>query len=224
MDKQFGLYRGDIKRSGVRVIGIINNYNYRSLRYTIEPVIFFVDPNAYRYMEIKISPDKLPGTLNLLKQKWAQTFPNYPFDFTFLDQSIMVEYESDIITGKIFDIFSLLSILIGCLGLLGLVSYSVEKRTKEIGIRKVLGSSVKEIVILLSKDLLMPVIISGFIAAPVSYYFIHNWLEQFAFKIKINPLDIIISACAVFLIAFLTIIFHSVKAANANPVHSLRYE
>ncbi|MHB1685989.1 MAG: ABC transporter permease [Ignavibacteriaceae bacterium] len=224
IDKQFEFHLDNAIRTGIRIIGTVNNYNYRPLYYQIEPMIFYINPDEYRFMEVKISPDNISRTLSQLKQKWEQAVPNYPFDFTFLDQSLKKEYESDLMMGNIFDIFSLLAILIGCLGLFGLASYSIEKRTKEIGIRKVLGSSVKEIIFLLSKDFFVLVIISGIIAVPASYYFMHSWLEQFAYRININPVVFVLSIIAVLFIALLTISYHAIKAATANPVKSLRYE
>ncbi len=125
--------------------------------------------------------------------------------------------------GRLFDTFSVLAVFIACMGLFGLASYTAEKRTKEIGIRKVLGSSTKDIVILLSKDFFVLVLVSGVIAVPAAYYFIHRWLEQFAYKIKINPVVFLVSIIAVLLIAIAATGYHAIKAATANPVKSLRY-
>ncbi len=223
-DKQFEFHLANSKRTGIKIIGIVNNFNYRPLYYPIEPMILYLNPDEYRFMEVKVSSRNLAGTINALKQKWAEAAPNFPFDFSFLDQNLQKEYESDKRMGNIFDIFSLLAVFISCLGLFGLVSYAAEKRTKEIGIRKVLGSSVNEIVILLSKDFLILVIISGLIAIPLSYYFVQKWLEQFAYRINMNPLLFILSILSVLTISFITISYHAIKAATANPVKSLRYE
>ncbi len=224
IDNNIEFQLGYPQRSAVKIIGVVNNYNYRPLYYQIEPVVFYIHPSEYRFIEIKVSSQNISGTIDQLKQRWEQTVPNYPFDFSFLDKSLMKEYSADITMGRLFDTFSVLAVFIACMGLFGLASYTAEKRTKEIGIRKVLGSSTKDIVILLSKDFFVLVLISGVIAVPAAYYFIHRWLEQFAYKIKINPVVFVVSIIAVLLIAIAATGCHAIKAATANPVKSLRYE
>ena len=224
LNKQFEFHINSSIRKSIRIIGIVNNYNYRPLYYSIEPIIFYINPAEFSFMEVKITSSYIARTINQLKQKWEQLVPTYPFDFSFLDENLRKEYDSDLTMKNVFDIFSLLAIFIGCLGLFGLASYSSETRTKEIGIRKVLGSSVSEIIILLSKDFLMLVMVSGFIAVPLSFYLMKKWLEQFAFKINMNPMVFFLSIFIVLVIIFLTISFQAIKAATANPVKSLRYE
>ena len=149
---------------------------------------------------------------------------SHPFSYTFLDEEFNKQYSEDQRTGKISLIFSILAIFIACLGLFGLASYTAVKRTKEIGVRKVLGSSIQSIVLLLSKDLLKPVLLGSLIAIPVGYYVMSKWLESFAYRINIQWWMFLIAAMAAVLIALITVSFQAIKAALANPMKSLRTE
>jgi putative ABC transport system permease protein len=221
---EFNLDNSNRKRTGLKIIGIVKNFNYRSLYYPIEPVIIYLNPVDLRFMEVKLSTGDISAAINKLKQKWDQIIPNYPFDYDFLDQNLKKEYESDQRIGSIFDIFSLLAIFIGCLGLFGLASFAAEKRGKEIGVRKVLGSSISEIVVLLSKEYLKLVIVSVIIAVPVSYYLMQKWLEQFTFRTSVSIRVYAVSIIALVTAVFVSTGYQAVKAAVINPVKSLMYE
>jgi putative ABC transport system permease protein len=155
---------------------------------------------------------------------YSQVAPSYPFEYSFLDQKFDVLYKKDIRQQTILSIFSGLAIFIACLGLFGLASFATAKRVKEIGVRKVLGSTTENIVLLLSKDLLKPVLIATCIAIPVGYYAMNNWLQNFAYRTPLDWWIFVLAALITFTIAFITVSFKAVKAAVANPVTSLRSE
>ncbi len=219
---QFNSFQLERKRN--LVVGVVHDFNYRPLYYPVEPLVLYVNPADFRFMEVKISAKNLVGAFSTLKRTWDRIEPNYPFDFTFMDQNLRKAYDSYRTTGKVFDISSLLAVFVGCLGLFGLAYHAAEKRSKEIGIRKVLGSSVTGVVVLLSKEFMTMVIAAALIAFPASYWFISKWLGDFSFRVPISPWVFIESLIVVATIAFMTVGFLAIKAATANPVESLRYE
>jgi putative ABC transport system permease protein len=166
----------------------------------------------------------LPATISAIENKWKTLIPNRPFSYYFLDEFFDRQYRSEERFGKLFLNFAVLAIFISCLGLLGLASYSTMQRTKEIGVRKVMGASVSNIINLLSKDFLKLVLISFFIAAPLSWFFMHQWLEDFAYRINISWWVFAVAGITALLIALFTISFQAVRAAITNPVKSLRTE
>lgn len=206
------------------IIGVINNYHQKSLRYSVEPTILFPIYNNNASISVKVGTKDLPETISSIKKEYNLFFPGNVFDYFFLDEHFNKQYTNDQLFGKVFTIFAGFAIFIACLGLLGLSLLSTAQRTKEIGVRKVLGSSVSNIVILLSKDFIKLVIIAFVIASPVAWYIMNNWLEDFTYRINISWLVFAVTAILALGIAFLTISFHAIKAANANPVESLHYE
>ncbi len=209
-----------------RIIGVVKDFNFKSLRQNIEPVVMLMDTSAKYYSSIamKISPADIPGSINYLQSTWNQFSPDLPFEYNFLDQSFEQLYKSEERLGQIFGAFALLAILIACLGLFSLVSYVVQQRTKEVGIRKVLGASVPQVVNLIIKDFIKLVLIGSVIAWLPVYYFMTNWLSNFAYRINISLLTFIYSGLIALGIALITVSVHSIKAATTNPVKSLRYE
>ncbi|MEO6719471.1 MAG: ABC transporter permease [Ferruginibacter sp.] len=206
------------------VIGIINDYHQKSLRYPLEPIIvqpFYSTNNPF---SIKINPANLATTVKAIKEKYAAFFPGNLFDYYFLDEKFNAQYKTDQLFGKAFSIFSGFAIFIASLGLLGLSLFTTAQRTKEIGVRKVLGASVTNIVLLLSNDFIRLVIIGFVIASPLAYYIMHEWLQDFAYRINIEWWVFAIAGFLAFTIAILTISFQAIKAAVANPVKSLRTE
>jgi putative ABC transport system permease protein len=173
---------------------------------------------------VRLSGKNIPAALNFLKKKWTEYRPDYPFDYTFLDNQLAGLYNKDKKIGDVFGIFALIAIIIACLGLFGLASYTAEVRTKEIGIRKVLGAKVSGIITLLLKEFLVLILIANIIAWPVSYYFMTKWLNEFAYKTGISLWLFAAAGIIAMVITLLTISYQSVKAATANPVKSLRYE
>jgi len=207
-----------------QVIGVLNNFNFESLHNKIVPIIFLITKTGNSKFSVKISGNDIPGTLAFLKEKWTEFRPDYPFEYTFLEDRINDLYSSDRKLGDIFGIFSLLAVIIASLGLLGLATYAAEQRTKEVGIRKALGATVSGIVILFSKDFLKLVVLSNIVAWPLAYFVMRKWMEDFAYKAGISIWIFVLSGLIAVLIALLTVSFQAVKAAVTNPVESLRYE
>ncbi len=212
-----------------RIIGVVQDFNYESLHQPITPIVMFIAPQSFNSIAVKIRPERaqdLPATLEFLKQKWQEYRPNYPFTYAFLDERYEQLYQSEHRLGEIFGTFSALAVFIACLGLFGLASYTAEQRTKEIGIRKVLGASVSNLVLLLSKEFTRLVLFATLVAWPISYYAMHRWLQEFAYRIELNQQTVAFLAAAVlaFVIALATVSFQDIKAALSNPIKALRYE
>jgi len=207
-----------------RVIGVVRDFNFESLHHQIVPIIFFINNGGIEQVTVRLSGRDIPGALEFLKQKWAEYRPDYPFDYTFLDDQLNSLYSKDEKLGDVFGVFAVLAIVIACLGLFGLISYSAEVRTKEIGIRKVLGSSVSGIVVLISREFLTLILIANAIAWPLAYFTMNGWLQGFAYRIHIGIWLFLASCILTLIIAFLTLSYQAVKAALGNPVEALRYE
>jgi len=207
-----------------KIIGVMKNFHFEALQETIKPLSMRIEPNGCNLISVNVSTANLPATIAAVENKWKTLIPNRPFSYFFMDEFFDKQYRGEERFGKLFLNFSVLAIFISCLGLLGLASYSTMQRTKEIGIRKVIGSSVSGIVNLLSKDFLKLVFISFLIAAPVSWYLMYKWLQDFAYRTKISWWVFAIAGITALLIALLTISVQAIRAAMANPVKSLRTE
>lgn len=206
------------------IVGVIEDFHFGSLKEQIEPMVFSGGDDM-RLALIRLKPgDHLPSVIEKIKNAYAASVPGYPFEYEFLDDDFNQHYKDDIKQGTILSIFSAIAIFIACLGLFGLASYTAVKRTKEIGVRKVLGSSIQNIVLLLSKDLLKPVLLGTFIAVPAGYVLMNKWLQGFAYRINIQWWMFFLSAMIAVLIALITVSFQAVKAALVNPTKSLRTE
>jgi putative ABC transport system permease protein len=206
------------------VIGVVADYHQKSLRYPVEPTILRPTYSTSAPISIKVNPQNLSSTIAAIRKKYDEFFPGNLFDYYFLDEKFNEQYANDQLFGKVFAIFSGFAIFIACLGLFGLSLFATTQRTKEIGVRKVLGASVSNIVILLSKDFIKLVVIAFVIASPVAWYVMHNWLQDFAYRIDISWWIFFTAGLLAVLIALATISFQSIKAAIANPVKSLRTE
>jgi len=206
------------------VIGVVKDFHFESLYREIEPLVLHIWPRSYDNILIRISPGDIRGTLAYVQEKWVTLAPNFPFVYSFLDEDFDKLYKSEERLGRIFIYFSLLSIFIASLGLIGLASYSAEQRTKEIGIRKVLGASVSNIVLLLSKEFSRWALLANFIAWPVAYVIMRSWLQNFAYRVGIGLETFLLTATVTFLVALLSVGYQSLRAAVADPVKSLRYE
>jgi len=215
-----------IIRSGqqeLKVIGVVADFNYVSVKQEIAPMMMLL-ANNYGGLIIKIKAHDVSGFLNDLKKQWNAFNPAGPLEYDFLDEQFAKLYSSEQRTQQIFSAFAALAIIIAGLGLFGLSAFVIEQRTKEIGIRKVLGASVQNVLLLVSKEFLILVAIAFLISIPVTWWAMHNWLQDFAYRINIGLWVFAIAGIAVVLIALITISFQAIKAAIANPVKSLRTE
>ncbi len=206
------------------IVGVTANFHQLGLQKNIGPMIILPRPNAARFYSLKIEDGKSQQTIASVKKLWRSYFPKDPFDYFFLEESFGQQYKADILFGKVFGVFAFLAILIACFGLLGLSAYSVLQRTKEIGIRKVLGASLQSILVLLSGDFLKLIFISLLLAIPVGWYIMSNWLQEYAYRISIGWWVFAVAGAAAFLVAIITICIQIIKAAAENPVKSLRTE
>jgi putative ABC transport system permease protein len=215
---------GPYSKGPAQVVGVVKNFNYNSLRREVEPLTLLLDPEYIRAISVRIMPGDLERTLSFIQEKWKNTFPGEQFEFSFLDYRINQLYTSEKKMQKIFVIFSALSILVACLGLLGLVSFTSEVRTKEIGIRKVLGASTGSVVVLLSKEFIKWIVLANIIAWPLAWFMMNKWLQNFAYRANIGWIVFVLAGFVTIFIATFTFIFQTFKTACADPVDSLRYE
>ncbi len=208
-----------------KIIGVLKDFNFRSLHEQIKPVIMkFGENKDYGHILFRFEPGKTKETLTNLEKLYKQVNPKFPFTYSFTNEEYQKLYRNEQVIGKLSNVFAFLAIFISCLGLLGLVMFTAEQRTKEIGVRKVLGASVRSIVQLLSTDLLKLVLIAIVIASPIAWLAMHTWLNDYAYKIDISLWMFLFAGSLVIFITILTISFQSIKAAIANPVKSLRSE
>ncbi len=207
------------------VIGVVNDFHFEDLHLPITPFGFMRNNDGqYNYMLVHAAPGNIGNLLRSIGDRWKKFNPNEPFEYSFLDQDFQRNYESEIRIASIVNYFTIIAILISCLGLFGLATFSAEQRIKEIGVRKVLGASVANIVTLLSKDFLKLVMVSIIIASPIAWFVMNKWLQDFAYRININWVVFAITTLVALFIAIATISFQAIRAAIANPVKSLRTE
>jgi putative ABC transport system permease protein len=209
------------------VIGVMDDFHFLSLHRKIEPLVLSLIQNEWEeatYLSIKTSSKDIAGTLSFIEKKLNEFSPEYLFSYSFFDEQIDRMYRSEQKLGQSFIYFTLITVFVACLGLFGLTSFTAEQKTKEIGIRKVLGASVSGIVCLLSRELVKWVFIANLIAWPLAWLFSNRWLQNFAYRINVSIWTFILSATLALAIALITVSYQSIKAAMANPVDSLRYE
>ena len=218
------IFPNDILRDTSRVIGVVNNFHQESFHEAILPVILDVNNDWTYTVSVRISSADVQSTIKFLENKWNERVKDSPFEFTFYDDEINGFYKKENQMAQLLGTFSSVAIIIACLGLFGLVTFITEQKTKEIGIRKVLGSDVRSIVYMLTKEFLKWILIANFIAWPIAYYLMKIWLEGFAYRIDVGIIIFILSGVSVLLIALITIAYQTIKAAIANPIDSLRYE
>ena len=219
LGKQLGI--GD---NQAKIIGVVKNYHFRSLKQKIEPLILILNPQNCWALFARLNSEDVSKTIGHMEKIWGQFAPGYPFNYRFMDEAIDNLYRSEQQIGTLFRYFSILAIFISCLGLFGLASFMAEQRTKEIGIRKVLGATVSNILLLLSKEFAKWVLIANLIAWPVAYYAMNRWLQGYAYRINIALWSFILAAVLALAIALFTVSYQAVRAATANPADALRYE
>ncbi len=210
---------GEIKE----IVGIIKDYHHKSLKSNIQPIIFSFAERGY-YYSLKIDGQYTSQIISLIQAKWQEVLPGQPFEYFFLDESFNIQYKADQQFGNVFGLFAVLAVFVSCLGLFGLASFISEQRTKEIGIRKVLGASVSGIIFLLSKDFTKWVLLANAIAWPIAYYTMKSWLQNYAYRIEVGWWMLLLAGALALAISLVTVSYQAIKAAVANPVDSLRYE
>jgi len=206
------------------IVGVMKNFHFKSLHSEIEPLAITVNTSSIDYALIRLASGDISAGIKTVQSAWERIIPDYPFEYHFLDQAVERMYQDERTTKTLIQLFAILAILIACLGLFGLASFTAEQRTKEIGIRKVLGASVPSVVFLLSKEFSKWVLIANLIAWPVAYFLMKSWLHNFAYRTNLGMDIFILSGLLAFGIALLTVSFQSIKAALANPIEALRYE
>jgi len=207
-----------------KIIGVVKDFHYESVLYEISPMVLTMRPFQFNYISAKVRLENVSQALSFLETKWKEFAPEYPFEYFFVDEEFDTYYNFEQRQGQLFTYCSILAIFISCMGIFGLASFTAEKRTKEIGIRKVLGASVSGIVVLLSKELVKWVLVANIIGWPVAYFVMKRWLQNFAYRVDIGLWMFALSALLVLSIALLTVSYQSIKTALANPINSLRYE
>jgi putative ABC transport system permease protein len=207
-----------------RIIGVVKDFNFESLRQPIAPLIFFINPNFLNRISVKLSGANLSSTLASIEKTWKKYLPETPFDYSFVDEQYAKLYESEKRQKSIFTSFAFVAIFIACLGLLGLSAFAISQRVKEIGIRKVLGADISSIVTLLSKDFLKLILIAAIPAFCIAWVAMNKWLQDFAYRIKMPWWVFLMAGVVAAVVAFVTISFQAIKAAMANPVKNLRTE
>jgi putative ABC transport system permease protein len=203
---------------------VVEDFHFASLKQTINGLVIAPNTDDRRLILVKLKTSKIKETVDRVGKLYAANASGYPFEYSFLDERFNTLYKTETKQQQLLTVFSIIAIVIACLGLFGLASYTAVKRTREIGVRKVLGSSVENIVLLLSKDLLKPVLLGALIAVPAGYYAMHQWLEGFAYRINIDWWLFALAALTAMVIAMITVSYQAIKAALANPVKSLRTE
>ena len=206
------------------VVGVVSDFHTASLHDAIEPVIMMILPQFYYDVGVKVGTSDLTKAIAVVERNWVELYPEYNFSYEFLDDRLENLYKRDARIFTLFKVFACISIFIGCLGLYGLISFMASQKLKEVGIRKVLGASVASIMVLFSKEFVKLIIIAFFIAAPLAYYFMNQWLEGFAYRISIPWTVYVIGIASTLVIALLTVSYRSAEAARTNPAETLRTE
>ncbi|MBC5992679.1 ABC transporter permease [Pontibacter cellulosilyticus] len=207
-----------------RVVGVVKDFNYTSLHSPIEPLVIMLAPQNNGYLMARVSPNGITEAMDHMQETWSKFAPSHPMDYFFLDESFNKQYRAEEKMLTIFGYFSLLTIIIACMGLFGLASFTAEQRTREIGIRKVLGSSVSGIVMLLTKDFALLVMVAIVLASPIAWYGMQQWLQDFAYRTPISAWVFVASGLVALCLAIVTVSFKAARAAMTDPVKALRTE
>lgn len=221
LNKEISMWNDRIK---CPVVGVLKDFNDRSFRHDLAPLLITTNSTMYRQAAIKLATTNISSTMQSVKRIWENTFPNYVYEYKFLDDKIASFYEQENQLSQLYKIFAAIAIFLSCLGLYGLVSFIAARRVKEVGIRKVLGASAGNIVYLFSKEFIILIVIAFAIAMPIAWYYMHQWLQDYAYRINISWGLFAAGGLVSIIIAFATISFQAVKAAIANPAKSLRTE
>ncbi len=205
-------------------MGAVQDFHFQSFHHNIGPLVLEFNPIDFQYLLVKIKPDQTAEAIQYAALQWKKVAGAIPFDYMFLDQEYDNLYRSENRSSELFIVFSIVALFISLLGLFGLSSFAVEKRTKEIGLRKILGASANSIILLTSKDFMVLLAVSFLLALPVGYYFMNNWLSSFAFKVDVGVSVFFIAGIVNILFAILTLLYHVTRISKTNPVEALKYE
>jgi len=208
----------------LNIIGVLGDFHHLGLQKNIDPQIILLRPNTRNFYSVKISAANMPSIIHSIEKLWTRYFPNDPFDYFFLDDYYNSQYKASMLFGNVFGIFAILAVIIACFGLSGLSAYDILQRTKEIGIRKTLGASIAQLLLLLSKGFMKLVLLACTIAIPTCWLIMDNWLSYYAYRTAISPWIFLGAGFLAIVIAFATISLQAIKAASANPVVALRSE
>lgn len=206
------------------IVGVVNDYHQASLKKAIDPMIFYCSPFYGEYYSLRITPENLQASVEGIRTSYQKAFPGNPFDYFFLDDYFNRQYENEKKFGKLFNVFAGLAVVVGCLGLFGLSAYTATQRTKEIGIRKALGSTDRGIFILLSQEYVKLISLAVILSVPLTWIVMDEWIESFPYRTTISPGVFIIAGVSVLIISILTVSYQTIRAARTNPINSLRYE
>jgi len=207
-----------------RVIGVVRDFHHQSLKMAINPTVLKLNPAVFGFVSVRISPSNVSSTLDFLEKTFKELMPQFEYRYFFVDDDFRQKYPNEEKVQSIYTYFGALAVFVACLGLFGLASFIIERRTKEIGIRKALGASVRKVVFLLSGEFLKSVLLANLVAWPLAFYFMNRWLRTFAYRIRIEWWFVVLAGVLSLVVAFLTVSFQSMRSARANPVDSLRYE
>lgn len=217
------VWGSDAVKEGV-IVGVVRDFNYRSLHSDVEPAVLHIHRRSFSHISVRVHPEEISETMAFLASTWKRLAPDWPFEYYFMDEDLAEMYASEATFGRLFTTFSGLAIIIACLGLFALAAFTAERRTQEIGVRKVLGASVQRIVFMLSKEVVVLVGISFLIATPIAYFAMEQWLGNFAYRMGLGFGPFVLTGSLVLVIACVTISYQSVKAALTNPIDALRTE
>jgi putative ABC transport system permease protein len=207
-----------------QIIGVVQDFHYKSLQKEIEPLVMRIEPDRDNYVFVKFNSERTQEALAAVQRVYKAFNPEYPLEYTFLEETVEQLYDSEQKTRKIFNYFTIIAILISCLGLYGLAAYMAQQKTKEIGIRKVLGASILNIAARMSWEFILLICVANAAAWPLAYFAMNKWLHNFAYRMKIDPLIFVCAGVASAVLGLITVGYHTVKSARANPADSLRYE
>ena len=214
---------GQLQFTSYRVIGVVKDFHFESVRQAIQPLILYLG-SSRDFIAFRIKGDDLPGFTGALQQRWNEMAPGQPFDFNFLDDRFEAMYESETRIGHIITLFTMVAIIIACLGLFGLATFTAEQRTKEIGIRKVLGAPLAQLFLMMTSDFIRWVLLAAAIALPLAYYGMSRWLEGFEYRTDIGAGSLVLAVAMALIIALITVSYQALRVARVNPVKTLKYE
>jgi putative ABC transport system permease protein len=212
---------GDVPK---KIVGVINDFHFYGLQGPTEPLVLEIKPSKFNFITLSVNTANLSDAFSFFEEKWRGLFPGHPFEYFFLDEDFNLQYQSEEQMGELFTVFTFFGLIIACLGLFGLASFTAQQRTKEIGIRKVLGASVSKIALLLTKDISKWVLVASLFSWPIAYFASKKWLQNFAFQADLHFSIFILATLTTLIIALLTVSYQAMKAAMSNPVDVLRHE